>query len=527
MVRTLKVPLFLVLLISWARVGALAIAAETDKRPAPLVHQAPASSPTAAYRLLDVVLEASARDVDLHRARPTILSRTMAVALTAMYDAWAAYDDRAIGTRLGDQLRRPKNERTEANKEIAISYAVFRALLNVYPDDSAWIEAEMRKLGSDPRNDSTDLATPAGVGNVAAAAVIDYRQNDGANQSGSEPGGNGQAYSDYTYYRPLNSAANIASPTLWLPIEFRDPNGKTFSPGFLTPHWYRVRPFALERAEQFRPPPPPEFLSENLKKEVDECIALNASLDLRQKAIVEFMRDGPRSTGQSGHWLRFAQDVSRRDGNDLDRDVKLFFCVSNVVLDTFIASWEAKRFYDTSRPYWWVRLYYPGKKIHAWAGPGQGTRLIPAEKWRPYSPESFITPPFPGYVSGHATASGGAARLLELFTGSDEFGAVAARRAGELTENEFSTAEMQSVDGKPNLDIPESKEILLELPTFSSTAVMAAESRLLGGYHIRTDNDEGLILGRKVADHAWPKFQAYFEGTAPQPRSPELRIAAE
>ena len=55
------------------------------------------------------------------------------------------------------------------------------------------------------------------------------------------------------------------------------------------------------------------------------------------------MRDGPRSTGQSGHWLKLAQLVSKRDHNDLDRDVKLFFTVGNVAMDAFIACWEANR----------------------------------------------------------------------------------------------------------------------------------------------------------------------------------------
>ena len=40
------------------------------------------------------------------RGRP-IISRTMAIWATAMYDAWAAYDDKAVGTRLGGSLRRP------------------------------------------------------------------------------------------------------------------------------------------------------------------------------------------------------------------------------------------------------------------------------------------------------------------------------------------------------------------------------------------------------------------------------------
>ena len=55
-------------------------------------------------------------------------SRAQAVVHTCMYDAWAAYDDKAVGTQLGGALRRPPAERTEANKERAVSYAAYRAL---------------------------------------------------------------------------------------------------------------------------------------------------------------------------------------------------------------------------------------------------------------------------------------------------------------------------------------------------------------------------------------------------------------
>src|SRR5882724_12556491 len=72
----------------------------------------PAYKPSKAYEWLDISLEATAREVDRHGARPTIISRTLAVALTAMYDAWAAYDEHAVGTRLGGSLRRPPAERT-------------------------------------------------------------------------------------------------------------------------------------------------------------------------------------------------------------------------------------------------------------------------------------------------------------------------------------------------------------------------------------------------------------------------------
>jgi hypothetical protein len=160
-------------------------------------------------------------------------------------------------------------------------------------------------------------------------------------------------------------------------------------------------------------------------------------------------------------------------------------------------------------------MYYKGKRIDGWAGPGKGVVRMGGENWRPYSPDVFLTPPFPGYTSGHATASGAASRILELFTGSDRYGAVAIQQAGYMTEPDVTTAQMQARHGRPALDVPASKEVRLSLPTFTATAEMAAISRMWGGYHIRTDNEEGLILGRRIAAYCWPKYQAYFNGTAP------------
>jgi hypothetical protein len=473
---------------------------------------AAAYKPSAAYEWLDVSLEATAREVDRHGARPTIISRTLAIALTAMYDAWAAYDEKAVGTRLGGSLRRPATERTAANKEKAIAFAVYRSLVDVYPEDKVWIDDQMRQRGFDPADASTDRSTPQGVGNVAAAAVCAYRHHDGANQLGDEVGSNGIPYSDYTYYAPVNTPEKITDPDRWQPIPFVNPKGGTIAPGFLTPQWYRVRPFALDRSDQFRPPPPPKAASEELRKEVDENIAMNGNLTPKEKAIVEFMRDGPRSTGQSGHWLKFAQLVSRRDHNDLDRDVKLFFTISNVAMDAFIAAWEAKRFYDSSRPWTLVRYYYAGKSVNGWAGPGKGVVSLKAEEWHPYSPFTFVTPPFPGYVSGHSTVSGACAKTLELFTGSDFFGEVEKRKAGSLTESDIDCALMQAREGKSAAGV--NCDVELALPTFTAAAEMAGISRVMGGYHIQADNIEGLALGRKVAQFTWPRIRAYFDGTA-------------
>ncbi len=43
---------------------------------------------------------------------PTVVSRTLAITQTCVFDAWAAYDDKAKATVLGAALRRPAGERT-------------------------------------------------------------------------------------------------------------------------------------------------------------------------------------------------------------------------------------------------------------------------------------------------------------------------------------------------------------------------------------------------------------------------------
>src|ERR687898_480907 len=64
---------------------------------------------------------------------PTVAVRALAVVHTAIYDAWAAYDPVAVGTRLGANLRRPTVERTQANKERAVSFAAYLALVDLFP----------------------------------------------------------------------------------------------------------------------------------------------------------------------------------------------------------------------------------------------------------------------------------------------------------------------------------------------------------------------------------------------------------
>jgi len=143
------------------------------------------------------------------RNGPPMVARALAIVHTCMYDAWAAYDDIAVGTTdINGTRRRPSGERTDVNKAIAvpraISFAAYRCLRNLYPDDgtskvpppstgladspSARLDAMLAALIGPYQPSETSTMNPnkpAGVGNIATQAVIDARANDGSNQYGN------------------------------------------------------------------------------------------------------------------------------------------------------------------------------------------------------------------------------------------------------------------------------------------------------------------------------------------------------
>jgi hypothetical protein len=260
-----------------------------------------------------------------------------------------------------------------------------------------------------------------------------------------------------------------------------------------------VKPLLLDSASQFRSPPPPKMGDPELEKEVRQVVDLQANLTNEQKALVEFMRDGPRSVQQAGHWMIFSRDVSVRDNHTLDEDVKMYLMVTATAMDCFIACWETKYYYDNSRPYQQVHHILGKETIKAWAGPHKGMMEMKGTEWRPYSPDDFLCPPFPAYVSGHSTVSGGCSKMLELFTGSDHYGVKVKLLPGWLTEPGITT-----------------DSITLDFPTFSSTAEQAGFSRVLGGYHIMVDNVEGLAMGRKVAQVVYDKCMLKITGKKPE-----------
>jgi len=442
-----------------------------------------------AYKWGKVAMEATANDTERFRPRPTVTSRFLGLIWTAVFDAWSRYDDKAMPVYLKNVDRRPSKEYTLKNKEAAISYAAYRAMLVYYFSDSLMLRNKMKEFGFDPDDHSLDPATPAGIGNLAAKAVIEARMDDGANQTGTTKGCNGEIYSDYTGYKPLNNADTLNDIKHWQPKYFSDGNGGKFAPGCLTPQWCEVKPLLLDSANEFRPGPPPAIGSQQLKDEVTEVVNLQSNLTNEQKALVEFMRDGPRSVQQAGHWFIFAEKVSLRDQHTLDEDVKMYFLVEAAAMDGFIACWDAKMYYDFARPYALVHYYYKDSTIKGWGGPGKGMIEMKGQDWRPYSPETFVCPPFPSYVSGHSTVSGACSEVLKLFTGNDYFGEEVKRTPGALTEPDHV-----------------GPDVTLKFATFTETADKAGLSRVLGGYHIPCENVEGLKLGRSVASIVWKKY---------------------
>jgi hypothetical protein len=447
---------------------ATATHAGVPERPAP-----PPATDNAVLRWNAALLEA----VRAVRLAPPMTARALAIAHTCMFDAWAAYDQRADGTRFGGTLRRPKPERTLANKTSAVSYAAHRALSDLFPGQVARFDATLRDLGLDPLDGSTGATSPAGIGRTACEAVLAVRHADGANQLGDMNGG--PPYSDYTGYAPVNDPEHLHDPARWQPLRGADGTAQAF----LAPHWRHVVPFALATADEFRPQPPAMPGSADYLRQADEIRAFSAQLTDRRKAMAEYWADGPATETPPGHWALLASWVSRRDRHGLDDDVVMFFALGNAMLDASIAVWDAKVFYDYIRPVSAVRYVFAGQTIEAWGGPFQGKQLIAGEQFRSY----LATPPFAEYTSGHSAFSAAAATVLRLLTGSPRFGATVVIAPGA------SAIEPGVTPARP---------IELSWRTFDDAADEAGLSRRLGGIHFR-DGDlasraMGKAIGRRV-----------------------------
>jgi len=439
---------------------------------------------------------------------PPMVARALAVVHTCIYDAWVAYDQNALGTQLGGSLRQPPSKRRIANKNKAISFAAYQAAVDLFPGDKATVfDPLMASLGYDPSDTSTDTTTPSGVGNVACAAVLNFRHNDGSNQLGNMTP-SGVPYADFTGYVAVNTPSTVPinpalvlDPNRWQPLQYFDAGGNFVTQKFVGAQWNKVIPFALTSDDQFRSAiaqsGPAMFGSTTYLQQASDLIFISANLTDEQKIIAEYWADGPHSELPPGHWDLFAQFVSARDQHDLDDDVKMFLAMTNAIFDGGIVAWDCKRAFDSVRPVTAIPYLYASQQIMAWGGPGKGTQLIYGQNWIPYQPSTFPTPPFPEYISGHSTFSAAGAEILTLFTGSDEFGDSVTLPAGS---------------SKIEPGVTPAQDIILSWETFKDAADQAGISRRYGGIHFEAADLIGRQFGKIVADQAWARAASLWGG---------------
>ncbi|MEM9782840.1 MAG: DUF6851 domain-containing protein [Pseudomonadota bacterium] len=485
---------------------------------------------------------------------PTIASRAYAITHTAIFDAWASYDEDATGAVVGDDLQVGVEQNTEAHKATAMSWAAYTVLLDLFPAQSEIFDAALLEAGEDPTATPAD-GSAAALGVAVAEAVIAERAGDGANQSAG--------YADTTGYAPTNiGPGDVIDIAAWTP-EFVpiDPDEPELRPdesaqNFLTPHWGTVTPFALSSGDALRPEAPEPFftgafadatlnidagtitlgsagtvdgaaleagsvipvtpdligdvINPGFITQTEEVIAFSANLTEEQKLIAEFWEDGGGTSFPPGTWMTFGQFVSTRDGNTVDEDAALFFQLANAVMDAGIATWEAKTFYDYVRPVRAVRELGAlgligeegpeGNTIEAYAGEGLNTQTILAKDFITYqTPGADVSPPFAEYTSGHSAFSAAGAEVLLQVTGSDDFG-------GAIT---FPA---QSSRFEPSTTPAE--DLTLSWDTFSIAADEAGISRLYGGIHFEDGDINGRSLGREVGAAVIDKAADLIDGSA-------------
>jgi hypothetical protein len=414
--------------------------------------------------------------IRLVRTPPVVNARALFIVHSAAYDAWAAYDAKAVGTRLGGTLRRPSSERTSANKNQAISHAAYRAASWVWPGCQASWDAQLEALGYSGA-DSTSAAT---VGRTAADAVIAHRGNDGSNKAGN--------YADTSGYQPVNppAPAPLVDPWRW--------QAQGTAPAS-TPHWRNVTPFSPNAIPDTQVPNPPKSVSQS----ADNILQESAGLNDRKKSMAVYWADGPGSETPPGHWNLIAQWLSRRHRQSLDQDAKMFLALNGGLLDASIACWKTKYQFDFGRPVSVVRHFKAGRTVTAWRGPYLGVGPMQGETWRAYIP----TPNFPEYTSGHSTFSAAAAAaVLKDFRGADVLNASAKVVKG----TSFVEPATDTQVGVPATDQT------LTWARFEDAANEAGMSRRYGGIRWQFGDVYARDNGKKTGEGAYSLAKKLWEG---------------
>ena len=240
----------------------------------------------------------------------------------------------------------------------------------------------------------------------------------------------------------------------------------------IEPSWAKIRSFSLDRADQFKPPPPTEYSLEpdsRWMKEVEEvytALTTENADDLEEReAIAKFWDCNPYVSHQrghvmfatkkispGGHWVNIAAIAARQAGADFATTTLAYAMTSMAMHDGFISCWDEKYRSNLVRPETFINNHVD-------------------ESWRPL----LQTPPFPEHTSGHSVVSRACAIVL-----TDLFG------------DQFAFTD----DSEVEYDLPERS-----YKSFFHASEEAALSRLYGGIHYRPAIDYGVTQGEAVGKH--------------------------
>ncbi len=228
------------------------------------------------------------------------------------------------------------------------------------------------------------------------------------------------------------------------------------TPAFTT--WGEVTPFVLDRADQFRPIPPPPLSSDEYAEAINEVedigSATSTSRTAEQTQIGQFWAPPIQN-----FWNQIAQTVAVAHHSDLPTTARLFAALDLSFADSAIAFYDAKYTYRLWRPVTAIRL----------ADTDGNPDTIGDPNWLPVAGNTAADPSYPG---AHSTISAAGADVLASFYGDRQ---------------RFSVTS------------PALPGVTRSFTSFSAAAEEAGLSRIFAGQHTRLDHVTGLALGRKVA----------------------------
>ncbi|PYL00664.1 MAG: hypothetical protein DME19_04305 [Verrucomicrobia bacterium] len=345
-------------------------------------------------------------------------------------------------TRTHEAYFVPSAVPASASREAAASAAAHKALVALFPSAASSFDQLNASILLGIQ-DSPHKSAGVAWGESVADQILARRADDGSSATVSPPSSSG--------------------PGSWVPTP-------PANAAYLLPHWGFITPFATTDHLQFRPPGPPALNSAKYAADCNEVKALGRAVGSTRTAdqsqIALFWADGAGTETPPGHWNSIAQEVGAAHGNTLEQNARLFALMNIAMADAAICAWDAKYTFNFWRPVTAIRN----------SDLDGNAATDPDPAWTSF----IVTPPFPDYVSGHSTFSGAASAVLAMFYGTDNI--------SFTTGSDFLPGVQRNFN------------------SFSAAADEAAVSRLYGGIHFRSANEDGLYSGLSIGDWTFTHY---------------------